>query len=101
MNDNPIFRTLGFEKVESIDFSDEEDPTYIHSLNCEPLKDLLNRYDVILDCGTLEHVFHLTNAFRKYTFNAKKEGRIIHFLLQGNYFNHGLYVFSNFFKRFL
>lgn len=89
-----LFRGLGFDAVESIDIYDAEKPTHVFDLS-RPLPAGLNgRYDLVYDGGTTEHCFNtaevLSNALRL----ARQGGRIIHHLPLNNWIDHGFYQFS-------
>jgi len=49
---------------------------------------------VVVDAGTLEHVFHLPNVLRNIGFFLRPGGRIIHVSPACNHVDHGLYMFS-------
>ncbi len=89
-----FFGGLGASVVDSIDASDFEGASLIHDLN-EPVPDAWHeRYDVVYDGGTLEHVFDFPRAIG----NAMRMTRVGgHLLLQtpaNNMMGHGLYQFS-------
>lgn len=59
---NDLFTMMGFESVESMDVFDNEGPDVIHDLNKEVPERFINRYDVILDVGVMEHVCDIRQA---------------------------------------
>jgi len=78
-----------------MDYSDYEAADYIFDLNCENIPtELLDKFDLILDGGTIEHVFHLPNVLRNIFKMLKIGGRIIHFSPSSNHMDHGFYMFS-------
>lgn len=89
-----LFRELGFDGVESIDYYDAENPTYVLDLNRPVPESLRGQYDLVYDGGTTEHCFStaevLSNALRL----AKVGGLIIHHLPVNNWIDHGFYQFS-------
>ena len=95
LTDVQVFKSLGFESVESIDVSVHEGATYIHDLNSDIVPEKLqNRYDFILDCGTMEHVFHFPNVL-KFIYNTLKTDGTFLFNTPCFYgFNHGFYNFQ-------
>ena len=52
-----FFTKLGFESVDSIDFSPFENASIIQDLSAPLAPELENRFDVIYDGGTCEHIF--------------------------------------------
>lgn len=93
-DDVGFFRKLGFSSVESLDYSDFEGATHIVDLNQPIPEHLKGRYDVVLDSGTMEHVFHLPNALKNAVDLAKVGGRVIISAPSSNYMDHGFYMFS-------
>jgi len=95
INDKCLFSALGFDTVSSLDFSDNESPNIIFDLNSSGIPESLkNSFDVIIDGGTLEHVFHLPNAMKNIFAMLKVGGRIIHISPSSNLVDHGFYMFS-------
>jgi hypothetical protein len=89
-----FWRMLGAHTVHSIDASDFEGATHVHDLN-RPVPDSWREaYDVVCDCGTLEHVFDFPTAIRNCLEMVNCGG---HFFAQtpaNNYLGHGFYQFS-------
>lgn len=94
-NDNVLFSHLGFDNVESIDFSDHEEANHIVDMNY-PLNNgnLFNRYDLLINNGTLEHVFSASNCLINMSKLVKPEGYILHFAPLNNWVDHGFYQIS-------
>ncbi|HEX9782341.1 MAG TPA: class I SAM-dependent methyltransferase [Opitutaceae bacterium] len=94
LSDKTLFGTLGVD-VESLDASDYEGCDHVADLNDpEPPEGLRGRYDLVLDTGTFEHVFHLPNAFRFCHALLREGGRVIHMSPTSNYADHGFYMLS-------
>lgn len=94
IDDGSFFSLLGFDTVESCDYSSDEDPTYVLDLNVEIDSMLAGRYDTVFDIGTLEHVFHVPNVLKNIHTLLKVGGRIVHQLPSSNHVDHGFYMFS-------
>src|SRR5438094_5345780 len=95
LDDQRLFRMMGFAAVESIDYSDFEGATHILDLNTDEISPaLVGRFDVVLDSGTIEHVFHIPNALKNVLTLAKEGGRIIFLSPSSNHVDHGFYMFS-------
>ncbi len=90
-----LFRSIGFESVHALDYSEFEGATIIHDLNDPNLPaELCEKFDVIIDHGTLEHVFHIPNALNNLFRLLRTGGRLIHGTATSNLVDHGLYMFS-------
>jgi SAM-dependent methyltransferase len=89
-----LFRGLGFDAVESIDFYDAEKPTHVLDLNRPVPAALHGRYDLVYDGGTTEHCFAAAEALSNALRLARTGGRIIHHLPLNNWIDHGFYQFS-------
>ncbi len=89
-----FFRLLGCRQVMSCDASAYEGAELIHDLN-EPLPSGWHeRFDLVLDGGTLEHVFNLPTSLANCLHLAKPGGRVILFTPANNYCGHGFFQFS-------
>ena len=63
LTDKTVFSALGFDHLESMDYSAYEWADIIHDLNDTNIpKELENKYDFIIDGGTIEHIFNLKNV---------------------------------------
>lgn len=90
-----LFRSMGFQKVETLDYSAFEGANIVFDLNSSDLpSNLLSSYDVIIDHGTIEHIFHIPNTLNNIFKMLKVGGRIIHSSPSSNFVDHGFYMFS-------
>lgn len=95
LSDDSFFRSLGFSESKVLDFSNYESAHYIFDLNStEVTEHLLEAFDVIIDAGTVEHVFHIPNALNNIYKMLRQGGRIIHLSPSSNHIDHGFYMFS-------
>lgn len=83
---------FGAEEVESIDASDYEQAVIVHDMNA-PLAPA-KRYSLVLDFGTLEHVFNVPVAFDNVAALCADGAHILHVLPCNNLSGHGFYQFS-------
>lgn len=90
-----VFSALGIDKLHSLDASPFEGCDFIHDLNdpCPP-DELCGRFSLIIDGGTLEHIFHVPNALKAIHRMLRPGGIIIHQSPTSNYVDHGFYSFS-------
>jgi hypothetical protein len=85
---------LKFESVESIDFSAYQGASIIHDLG-EPLpSDLLHKFDLAMDGGTLEHVFNFPVAIANLMKLVRMNGTVYLSGPCNNLCGHGFYQFS-------
>lgn len=90
----PLFKMLGAEMVESIDYSDFEGASVIADLN-QPISDSCHeKYSVVFDGGTLEHVFNFPQAIKNCMNMLEVGGHFISITPANNQFGHGFYQFS-------
>ncbi len=89
-----FFEMLGFSEVHAIDISDYEGADIILDLNQECSEEFKEKFDVIIDGGTLEHVFNIPNAMRVLCGLLKPNGTIIHGSPLSGYVDHGFYSIS-------
>jgi len=95
-----IYRYFGFTEVITLDNSDFEGANLNHNLNIAPyestktLGTFEERFDLVIDGGTSEHVYSPITALTNYLFFTKKDGLLVQFLPVNNYIDHGLYQFS-------
>jgi hypothetical protein len=89
----PLFALLGAKQVSSVDASDYEKATYVHDFN-QPLPTFLaNRFSVVHDGGTIEHVFNIPQAFKNCMEMIRVGGHFIQVNVANNYMGHGFWQF--------
>jgi SAM-dependent methyltransferase len=94
ISDEFLLRFAGFDEVRSLDANDFEGCDIVYDLNRDDPGDLCGQFDLILDCGTIEHVFHVPNAMKSIWAMLKVGGHVIHMAPTNNYVDHGFYQFS-------
>ena len=90
----PFFRCLGAKNVCSLDASDYEGASFIHDLNQPIPAEWRERFDVVCDGGTLEHVFNFPVALRNCMEMVRADGHLFLDAPGNNWFGHGFYQFS-------
>ena len=74
-----------------MDISDYEGADFIQDLN-HPIPDELNEmFDLVIDGGTMEHLFDTKQCIENISRMIKVGGRVIHMQVSNNYSGHGLY----------
>jgi len=90
----PLFHALGAEIVDSMDYSTFEQATVIHDLNQPVPEKLKDKYSVVIDGGTLEHVFNFPVAVKNCMDMIRVGGHYISISPANNQCGHGFYQFS-------
>jgi SAM-dependent methyltransferase len=89
-----FLHVLGAKQVTAIDANAFEGAQVVHDMN-RPLPDSLDSaFDVVLDGGTLEHVFDFPTALRNTMRMVKPGGLFISCTMANNFAGHGFYQFS-------
>jgi hypothetical protein len=89
-----FFMSLGAKNLKCCDAFSYENPDLIIDLN-NPLPVVLEeKFNIIFDNGTLEHVFNFPQAIFNISKLLKVDGYIILCLPSSNQINHGFYQFS-------
>lgn len=89
----PALMALGAESVASLDYSDYEEASFVADLS-RPIT-MVERFDTIVNSGSLEHVFDVATAFRNLIELCEVGGRIIHSLPVNDLNGHGFYQFCS------
>jgi hypothetical protein len=93
-SDKAFFSALGGLEVLALDVSGYENADYLHDMNLPIPADLKEKFSLIIDGGTLEHIFDIKQALQNINLMLKPGGRIIHMSPTNNYVEHGYYQFS-------
>lgn len=92
-----FFNALGHQ-LDCIDHKEVRGGEIVHDLNERLPEALREKYDLLIDTGTIEHCFNVAEAMRSTAELVRQGGYVI----QGiglNYYNHGFYNFSPTFVR--
>jgi len=87
----------GATQVTSIDMSDYQGSSIVHDMNrplWESRPDLAGQFDLVIDGGTLEHVFNFPVAVRNLMFLVREGGHILTANPANNLCGHGFYQFT-------
>lgn len=85
---------FGLKEVHAVDYSEIDGADIIFDLNTDLTDELKNKFDYIIDGGTLEHVFDVARAMKNISEMLCVGGTVIHLLPLGGYVDHGFYSFS-------
>lgn len=95
IDDHTLFRMMGFSEVASVDLSSYERAEFIADLNQPFPEELRDRFDVVFDAGTLQHVYDIPEAMANIHRAVRVGGRIIIGMAAShNHVDHGFYMFS-------
>jgi SAM-dependent methyltransferase len=89
-----LLRFLGAEEVRSFDVSDYEGATDVHDFNARIDSELHGQFDLVLDSGTLQHIFFATTALENCMKMVRVGGHLIVMSPANNRLGHGFYQFS-------
>src|SRR3989344_105571 len=92
--DNFFREELGAQMLTTIDNSSYQGANVTHDLNREIPKELEKKFDVVIDSGTLEHVFNFPTAIANCMKMLKVGGTLFISTPANNYMGHGFYQFS-------
>lgn len=89
-----FFTLCGATTVDSMDKTAYEGATVLHDLNLPVPETLFNKYDLIVDGGSLEHIFNIPVALGSYMKMLKVGGHYVCNTATNNYSGHGFYQLS-------
>lgn len=91
ITDDYFFKSIGFSDVLSVEYGVSESADYVLDLNNEVEEYLFNKFDLIYDGGTCEHIFNIPVCFSNICKMLKTGGRIIHEAGSSGTIDHGFY----------
>ncbi len=80
--------------VDSVDNSDFEGASHIHDMNRQIPEDMKSKYDTVIDSGTTEHIYNVSEALANCSALCKPGGQIVHISPSNNLCGHGFWQFS-------
>jgi hypothetical protein len=97
-NAEGVLKTItGAHEIVSIDYSDYEGATVVHDMNA-PIgashPELIGQFDLVIDGGTLEHVFNVPMALGNVMDLCRIDGFVLMANPSNNLCGHGFYQFS-------
>jgi len=93
-NAQAVLTLLGADTVQVSDISPNEMPDFIIDLNNPVCPEFNQKFDVIFDIGTLEHIFDVPTALENIVRMLKPGGTVIIDVPASNSIDHGFYQFS-------
>ena len=92
--DDLLVRAFGSSEVTSIDNSAYEGASTVLDLNLEMNSELEEKFDTVIDGGSIEHIFDSKTAINNISRLVKPGGQILHMTPSNNWCGHGFYQFS-------
>jgi SAM-dependent methyltransferase len=89
-----FFRFLGAKETASVDRSNFEDATLLHDLNERFPENVRGHFDLVVDGGTLEHIFNYPAALRNCLELLRVGGHFMAVTPASGQMGHGFYQFS-------
>ena len=86
-----LFTELGYPPIEAMDFTDAEGAQHIHDLNTPCPPELRGQFDLVIDGGTTEHIFHIGTALDTCHALLAPGGIFMSFVSCDGWFGHGFF----------
>jgi len=89
-----LFSYLGAKNIHSLDASAYERATNIHDMNQPIPSEYMEKYSVVLDGGSIEHIFNFPTAIKNCMEMLMVGGHYLGITPANNFMGHGFYQFS-------
>lgn len=86
-----LLTKLGYPMIEALDFTDKESAQHIHDLNQPVPPALQEKFDVVIDGGTTEHIFYIGQALDNCFAMLKPGGLMLSYVSADGWFGHGFF----------
>lgn len=90
----PFLKVLGTEHICSVDASSYEGASVVHDMNLPIPNSLKGAFSVVIDAGTLEHIFNFPTAIKNCMEMVQEGGHLLLMTPANNFMGHGFYQFS-------
>ncbi len=87
-----LFEMLGTREYLDLDKYDSDNPALLHDLNNPVPPELEDRFGLVFDGGTIEHIFDVRQVMANITRMLRLRGCVVHLCSFG--MDHGFYAFS-------
>jgi hypothetical protein len=88
--DDILINFFNLKSLNALEYSPLKQANILHALN-QPIENLDEQFDTILDFGTSEHVFNIFQCLKNISHLCKINGHIIHCLPANNNCGHGFW----------
>ena len=89
-----FFEMMGIEEYNDLDKFEDDAPSILQDLNAPVPAELEGRFNLIIDGGTMEHVFDVRQVLENVVRMCRESGWVVHLSPSSNYVDHGFYSFS-------
>ncbi|HXT64253.1 MAG TPA: hypothetical protein VN696_14545 [Pyrinomonadaceae bacterium] len=89
-----FFEMFGIKEYYDIDKFEIDAPQILHDLNAPVPEELRDRFNLIVDSGTIEHIFDVRQVMENMISMCRLSGWIVHITPASNFMDHGFYSFS-------
>jgi hypothetical protein len=89
-----FLRYLGAEKIDSLDYSAYEGANILHDMNLAVPENLKGKYSLVLESGSLEHIFNFPRSMANCMEMVEEGGHLLIITPVNNIMGHGFYQFS-------
>ncbi|MEY8336982.1 hypothetical protein AALB16_02990 [Lachnospiraceae bacterium 62-35] len=90
-----FFNVFGYGEVHALDYSPYEGADIIFDLNSPSVpENIKNRFDLVINGGTIEHVFHISYAIKSLSEITKAGGYIFNLSPLSGWIDHGFFSIS-------
>ena len=86
-----LFQSLGYPVIEALDFTDKEGAQHLHDLNTPCPDHLRGQFDLVIDGGTTEHIFHIGQALDTCHHLLAPGGIMLACVAADGWFGHGFF----------
>ena len=92
--DNIFKEIFSSYNIFNLDSSNHENANLIHDLNESISEKYINKFDCVIDSGSIEHIFNIPKVLENYSKMLKKNGSLFIMTNANNSCGHGFYQFS-------
>ena len=85
---------LGAKKIDALDFSSYEGANILHDMNLPVQEDMKAKYSLVLESGSLEHIYNFPVAMANCMEMVQEGGHLLIITPVNNIMGHGFYQFS-------
>ena len=89
-----FFRMMGISDYSDIDKFEDDAPCILHDLNIPVPAELEGKFNLVIDGGTIEHIFDVRQVTENIVRMCGESGWVVHLTPSSNYVDHGFYSFS-------
>lgn len=90
----PLLKLLGAKNIDSLDYSAYEGANLLHDMNWPVPSEWQNKYSLVLESGSLEHIFNFPISIKNCMDMVKLNGHLVIITPVNNIMGHGFYQFS-------